>query len=61
MKATPVARTSIKVGDRIVLGVVKSAELSPSGKTIKITVAKWSGNDFTDRISSAGNMYILTD
>jgi hypothetical protein len=61
MKATPVAKTSVKAGDKTVLGTVTETKLSPSGKTIVITVSKTDGTTFTDRLSAVGNMMIFTD
>jgi hypothetical protein len=59
-KATPVAKSSLKIGDRTVLGPITAIEVSPSGKTMKITTETSTG-PFTDRVSAAGNMYLITD
>jgi tricorn protease-like protein len=61
MKATPVAKTSLKAGDKTSLGVVTETKVSPSGKTIVITVKRTDGTTFTDRLSAAGNMMVFTD
>lgn len=61
MKAAPVAKTSLKAGDKTVLGTVTGTKASPSGKTIVITVERTDGTTFTDRLTAAGNMMIFSD
>lgn len=61
MKVTWTPKTQVKPGDRTVMGVVTEIKPSPSGKTLVITVREPSGDLFTDRVSSAGNMAVLTD
>lgn len=61
MKATPVAKKSLKPGQRTSLGTVESTKLSPSGKTIVITVKRTDGTTFTDRMSAAGNIMVFTN
>lgn len=61
MQATPVATTSLKPGQLTSFGTVKEARLSPSGKTMKITLTRKDGTEFTDRISAVGNTYVFTD
>lgn len=61
MKATPVKKTDLKPGDRTALGPVASTKLSPSGKTIVITVTRPDGTEFADRVSAAGSMHVFTD
>ena len=62
MKATPVKKTDLRAGQRTVLGIVTETKLSPSGKTMVITVRNENdGHLFTDRVSAAGNMYVFTD
>lgn len=60
MTSKPVAKSSLKIGDKTVLGTIASIKVSPSGKTMTITVAKDDGSTFTDRISTLGNMYVFT-
>jgi hypothetical protein len=60
MTATPKPKTSLKPGDRTVFGTVTETKLSPSGKTILITVREPDGRLFTDRLSAAGSMYVFT-
>ena len=61
MEATFIPKTDIRPGHRTVLGTVTKAELSPSGKTILITVRKEKdGSLFTDRVSAAGGMAVFT-
>jgi hypothetical protein len=60
MKATPKPKTELQPGDRTVLGIVTETKLSPSGKTMVITVRNpTDGHLFTDRIAAAGNMYVF--
>lgn len=62
MKATFVPKTSVKPGDRTSLGVVTETKLSPSRKTMAITVRnEKDGHLFTDRVSAAGNMTIFAE
>lgn len=61
MKAIPVAKTSLKPGDKTVLGTVTGTKVSPSGKTIVITVERADGSTFTDRLSAAGNIMTFSD
>jgi hypothetical protein len=62
VKATAIAKTSLKPGHKTVLGIVTDTKLSPSGKTITITVRnERDGHLFTDRVSALGNMYVFTD
>jgi hypothetical protein len=61
LKATPVKKTDLKAGQRTVLGTVTETKLSPSRKTIVITVRTPAGDLFTDRVSAAGNIYVFTD
>jgi hypothetical protein len=59
MNAKPVAKTRLKVGDKTSLGTILGIEVSPSRKTMKITVRGHSGAKFTRRVSTAGNMYVF--
>jgi hypothetical protein len=62
MKTTFIDKTAVKVGDMTVLGVVtEQPKISPSGKTMMLTVKLHSGKDFTDRVSTAGKMAIFTE
>lgn len=61
MRATYVPKKQVKPGDCTVLGIVTETELSPSGKTILITVrSEQDGSLFTDRVSATGNMVVFT-
>lgn len=60
MTSKPVAKSSLKIGDKTVLGTIASIKVSPSGETMTITVTKDDGSTFTDRISTLGNMYVFT-
>jgi hypothetical protein len=57
---TPKAKTALEIGDKTVMGAVTAVKLSPSKKTIVITVKDHNGHEFTDRISAVGNMYVFT-
>jgi len=59
MKATPKAKTSLKKGDKTSIGTILGIEVSPSRKTMKITVRGHSGAVITRRVSAAGNMYVF--
>ena len=62
MKATFIPKTDIRPGHRTVLGTVTEIKPSPSGKTIVITVKNdRDGHLFTDRVSAAGGMAVLTE
>lgn len=61
MKATQIKKTDLKSGDRTSLGVVTETKLSPSGKTMVITVDKGNGKTFTDRVSAIGDMFVFTE
>lgn len=62
MKVTWTPKTDVKPGDRTVLGIVTETKLSPSGKTLVITVDSGNGSaPFTDRIPAAGNMAVFTE
>ena len=62
MKATPKPKTELQSGDRTVLGIVTETKLSPSGKTMVITVRnERDGSLFTDRVAARGNMYVFTE
>lgn len=60
-KATPKAKTSLKKGDKTSLGTILDTKVSPSRKTMVITVKTHSGAEVTRRVSTAGNMYVFTD
>lgn len=61
MTCQPIAKTSLKPGDKTVLGTVTKTKLSPSKKTLVITVSRTDGSTFTDRVSAAGKMMVFTD
>jgi hypothetical protein len=61
MTCKPTAKTSLKPGQRTSLGTVTETKLSPSKKTIVITVERTDGTTFTDRLSAAGNMMVFAD
>lgn len=61
MKAAFIAKTDLKPGQRTSLGTVTETKLSPSKKTIVITVSKSDGTTFTDRLSAAGNIAVYTE
>ena len=61
MKAAPKPKTSLEKGDKTSLGTITETKLSPSGKTIVITVSRTDGTTFTDRLPAAGNMMVFTD
>jgi hypothetical protein len=52
--------TDLKTGHRTVLGTVTETKVSPSGKTMVITVSRADGSTFTDRISTAGKSAVFT-
>jgi hypothetical protein len=61
MKATFIPKTSVRKGHKTVLGIVKeNPTVSPSGKTMTITVVKDDGTEFTDRVPAVGNMAVFT-
>jgi hypothetical protein len=53
--------TSLKSGDRTVLGTVVTTKLSPSCKTIVVTVRRTDGSTFTDRMSAKINVHVFTN
>jgi hypothetical protein len=60
-KTNFIPRTQVRKGHKTVLGVVKeNPTVSPSGKTMVITVVKDDGTEFTDRMSTLGNMAVFT-
>lgn len=59
MKATLIKKTDLKVGDETVLGTVTEIKPSKSGKTMTVTVQRDGHQPFTDRVTTAGNMYIF--
>jgi hypothetical protein len=61
MKATLIKKTDLKVGHETVLGTVTAIEVSKSGKTMNVTVVKDGHEPFTDRVTTAGNMYVFGD
>jgi hypothetical protein len=62
MKANFIPKTSVKAGDKTVLGTVtEDPKISPSGKTMTITVKTHRGTDFTDRVTTVGKMAVFTD
>jgi hypothetical protein len=61
MKSTFIAKTSLKPGQRTSLGEVTNTKVSPSGKTIVITVKRADGTTFTDRLSAIGNIAVFTE
>jgi hypothetical protein len=62
LKPNFIPKTSVKAGDKTVLGTVtEDPKISPSGKTMTITVKTHRGTDFTDRVSALGNMAVFTD
>ena len=61
MKATQIAKTDLKPGHRTSLGTVTSIKISPSGKTMVITVRnERDGHEFTDRVSTVGDIFIFS-
>lgn len=61
-KPTFILKTEIRKGHQTVLGTVtKDPEVSPSGKTMLITVERHSGGEFADRVSTTGNMAVWTE
>lgn len=62
MKATLIAKTDLKPGHRTSLGIVTETKLSPSRKTMVITVRdEKDGSLFTDRVSALGNIHVFTE
>lgn len=59
MKATAIAKTDLKPGHATSMGIVKTIEVSKSGKTMIVTLATHRGTEFVDRISTVGKIYVF--
>lgn len=60
MKATATDKSSLKIGDKLILGTITGILRSESGKTMVLTVKNDAGREFTDRVSAAGSMMVFT-